>query len=243
MKNEKMKESGLGGHPEARLFKQAQGGCQDSLNLLLVRHEPLVVYAASRQNLGDLPFEEAVQAGRMGLWQAILGYDPNLGYQFSTYAYPAIVHCIWRAVKVHCRDNQRAHTTRQWALFFRHWETGPAQRRAEQEVQASLQALVVRLPNRLRQVIIGRYGLDGEPWQTLPKLGVELGVCGERVRQLQVEALVWLRHPAHNQELRALLKRHNLQEYEWAEELAQAWLRRRGGRHTCTYVRCKYGQA
>jgi DNA-directed RNA polymerase sigma subunit (sigma70/sigma32) len=91
--------------------------------------------------------------------------------------------------------------------------------------------LVVRLPERLQQVIIGRYGLTGQEGQTLPALGVKLGVCGERVRQLQVEALVWLRHPAHSQELRTLLRRHSQQEYEWAEELAQRWLRRRARRH------------
>ena len=231
MKNDQSKKSDLGPPPEARLFKQAQGGCQDSLNLLLVRHEPLVKYAVQRQNLGDLPWEEADQAGRIGLWKAILRYDPYQGHQFSTYAYPAIVHCIWRAVKVHCRDNQRAHTTRQWVLFFRHWETGPAQREAEREVQASLQAMVASLPDRLQQVIVGRYGLDGQQPHTLPELGVRLGVCGERVRQLQLEALVRLRHPAHSQELRVLLRRHSLQEYEWAEEVAQAWLRRKGGRH------------
>ena len=231
MKNKKKGESGLGAHPEARLFEQAQGGCQDSLNLLLVRHEPLVKYAVQRQNLGDLAYEEADQAGRIGLWKAILRYDPNTGYQFSTYAYPAIVHRIWQAVKVHCRDNRRAHATREWVLFFDHWEVGPAQRQMEQEVQACLRAMVAGLPVRLKQVIIGRYGLDGSPPQILPELGAKLGVCGERVRQLQVEALVWLRHPAHSQELRILLRRHSQQEYEWAEELAQAWLRRRGGRN------------
>ena len=73
-------------------------------------------------------------------------------------------------------------------------------------------------------------GWTGKTSQTLPELGEKLGVSGERVRQLQVEALVWLRHPAHSQELRALLRRHSQQEYEWAEEMAQAWLRRRGGR-------------
>jgi RNA polymerase sigma factor (sigma-70 family) len=231
MENDQKVKSGLGGQPEARLFKQAQGGCQDSLNLLLARHEPLVKYAVKRQNLGDLPYDEADQAGRVGLWKAILRFDPHKGHQFSTYAYPAIVHDIWRAVKIHCRDNQRAHTTRQWALFFQHWETGPAQRQAEQEVQASLQALVASLPDRLQQVINGRYGLDGQAPQTLPELGLELGVCSERVRQLQVEALVRLRHPAYSQELRMLLRCHSQREYEWAEELAQAWLRRRGGRH------------
>jgi len=28
-----------------------------------------------------------------------------------------------------------------------------------------------------------------------------------------------------------LLVRHSQQEYEWAEEMAQIWLRRRAGRH------------
>ena len=231
MKKSGKEESGLGAHPEARLFEQAQKGCGDSLALLMARHEPLVKYAVNRQNIGDLPYDEADQAGRVGLWQAILRFDPYRGYQFSTYAYPAIVHAIWQAVKVHCRDNQRAHRTRGWAVFFRHWEAGPAQRQAEREVQASLQALVARLPTRLQQVIIGRYGLDGQEPQTLPELGVKLGVCGERVRQLQVEALVWLRHPAHSQELRTLLRRHSQQEYEWAEEVAQAWRRQRAGYH------------
>jgi RNA polymerase sigma factor (sigma-70 family) len=126
-----------------------------------VRHEPLVKYAVKRQNLGDLPFEEAVQAGRLGLWKAILRFDPHKGHQFSTYAYPAIVHAIWRAVKDHCVANRQAHALREGWLFFRHWETGPAQRQAEQEVRDCLQALVAGLPERLQQVISGRYGLEG----------------------------------------------------------------------------------
>jgi len=231
MKNDQKRKSGLGGHPEARLFKQAQGCCRDSLNLLLVRHEPLVKYAVQRQNLGDLPFEEAIQAGRIGLWKAILGFDPNLGYQFSTYAYPAIVHDIWQAVKSHCRENRRAHRTWQWLLFFPSWQAGLVQCQAEEEVRACLGAMVARLPARLQRILCSRYALDGQPRQTLAAIGLEMGLTRERIRQLQFEALVWLRHPAHSQELRALLRRHSLQEYEWAEEVAQTWLRRKGGHH------------
>ena len=234
-------KSGLGMHPEARLFEQAQGGCLESLDLLLKRHEPLVRYAVHRQNLGDLAYEEADQAGRIGLWKAILGYDPHKGHQFSTYAYPAIVHHIWEAVKEPCIENRTAHAVREWAVFFEPMEAGPTQRQREQELQACLEALVGRLPKRQQRVVQVRYELGEENRQTLAALGVELGVCGERVRQLQVEALVWLRHPAHSQALRELLQRHSQQEYEWAEEIAQAWRRRRGGRHTCTYARCKYG--
>jgi RNA polymerase sigma factor (sigma-70 family) len=231
MKTEKKEKTDLGWPPEVSLYEQAQQGCGDSLDLLMARHEPLVVYAVNRQNLGDLPFEEGVQAGRLGLWKAILGFDPSRGYQFSTYAYPAILHYVWIAVKDHCVANKKEHATREWKMFFRHWEAGPAQRVRERELRECLAALISRLPERLRRVVCVRYEVDGEAWQTLAELGAELGLCGERVRQLQVEALVWLRHPAHSQELRELLRRHSLQEYEWAEEIAQAWLRRRGGRH------------
>jgi RNA polymerase sigma factor (sigma-70 family) len=231
MKREGKEESGLGVQPEARLYEQAQQGCGDSLDLLLMRHEPLVVFAVKRQNLGDLPFEEGVQAGRVGLWRAILGYDPHKGYQFSTYAYPSIVHYVWLAVKEHCVANRKEHATQEWQIFFRHWEVGPAQRQRMRELKECLEVLVTRLPDRLRRVVRVRYELDGETWQTYEQLGQELGYSREWIRQLEIRALIWLRHPAHSQELRTLLRRHSLQEYEWAEEVAQAWLRRRGGRH------------
>jgi RNA polymerase sigma factor (sigma-70 family) len=231
MKTKGKKQTGFGKPPEASLYEQAQAGCRESLNRLMVKHERLVLYAVKRQNLGDIPYEEAVQAGRIGLWQAILKYDLGRGNRFSTYAYPAIVHQVWAAVKAHCVANGKEHATREWVVFFRHWEAGPAQRAAEDELKACLQAMVVRLRERQQRVIWVRYELEGENWQTYAELGVEMGLCGERVRQLQNEALVWLRHPAHSQELRALLGRHSQQEYEWAEEIAQAWLRRRGGRH------------
>jgi RNA polymerase sigma factor (sigma-70 family) len=231
MRKEEKGKSGLGTPPEARLFEQAQRGCQASLDLLMMRHEPLVVYATKRQNLGDLPFGEAVQAGRIGLWKAILGFDPPRGCQFSTYAFPAIVHHIWAAVKAHCAANSKARAVGEWVLFFPVWEGGPAQRQAERELQVCLQAMVRRLPKPLGRIIRHRYALDGQPQQTLAAIGQAMGLTAERIRQLQVEALVRLRHPAHSQELRTLLQRHSQQDYEWAEELAQAWLRRRGGRH------------
>ena len=67
------------------LFRQAQAGCRDSLNELMEKHDGLVHAVVREQMLGDLPYEEAIQAGRIGLWRAILGYDPDRG-AFSTYA-------------------------------------------------------------------------------------------------------------------------------------------------------------
>jgi DNA-directed RNA polymerase sigma subunit (sigma70/sigma32) len=98
-------------------------------------------------------------------------------------------------------------------------------------VRRALHDLVHRLPQRLRQVVVARYGLDGEPPIIYRHIGATLGLSGERARQLHTEALVWLRHPAHSQMLRSLLGRHTVADYEVADALAQRWLRRRGGHH------------
>ena len=52
----------------------------------------------------------------------------------------------------------------------------------------SLKEAVERLPDRLRHVLIRRYGLDHRDTPTLAELASELGVSRERVRQLQREA-------------------------------------------------------
>ena len=59
------------------LFRQAQAGCRDSVARLMATHEGLVHAVVRKQVLGDLPFAEALQAGRIGLWHAILGFNPK----------------------------------------------------------------------------------------------------------------------------------------------------------------------
>jgi RNA polymerase primary sigma factor len=95
----------------------------------------------------------------------------------------------------------------------------------------ALESLVQRLPERMRQVIVARYGLGDGQSQVYRQIGAQLGCSGEWARRLHEEALVWLRHPAHSQVLRNWLDRHREVDYAWAEEQAQRWLRRRGGRH------------
>jgi len=220
---------GLSESSEAALLEWAQAGCSPCLDHLMMHHRKLVIFVVRRQGLGELTFQDALQAGRLGLWQAILGFDPQKGYAFSTYAYPAIARSIWRAVR---RAERGDLATSMIVSPIDALEGDPEQVVEAHLVQSALHDLVGRLPDRLRQVIIARYGLDGKPPALLREIGWTLGLSGERVRLLQLEALVWLRHPAHSHQLRSLLGRHTVAEYEWAEHLAQCWLRRRrGGRY------------
>jgi len=56
-----------------------------------------------------------------------------------------------------------------------------------------LLALVGLLDDRRRTVLLLRFGIDGGPIRTLDEIGRMLGLTRERVRQLEQQALEWLR--------------------------------------------------
>jgi RNA polymerase sigma factor (sigma-70 family) len=220
------RKSGLGIHPpEATQFIQAQAGCAENLNRLMARHDGLVQAVVRQQVLGELPFEEALQAGRIGLWRAILGFDPERGFAFSTYAWPAIKHHIWRAVKVYGRVDRPQGPS---DLLE---SPDPAVIWEGKAIQRALLATVDRLPPRLAYVVIARYGLKGHTPFLYRQIGAALGLTKQRAHQLHAEALVRLRHPAYSYRLRSLLDRHTMADYEWTDEEARRWLRQRRGRH------------
>ena len=220
------KESGPGVRPpEATQFIQAQAGCTVSLNQLMTRHDGLVQAVVRQQVLGELPFEEALQAGRIGLWRAILGFDPQRGFAFSSYAWTCIKHHLWRAVKADGRCDPGHDPLQQLDL------PDPAVVWGEKAIRRALLAMVDRLPPRLAYIIMLRYGLKGHTPFLYRQIGAELGVTKQRAHQLHSEALVRLRQPAHSYRLRSLLDRHTLCDYERADREARRWLHQRGGRH------------
>lgn len=191
------------------------------------QHDGLVHAFIQRQGGGDISYEEALQAGRIGLWRAIQGYDPRRGTAFSTYAWVAIYRHIHRRAKALNRDT---HVEVQdlpvlWVV------PDPGEDLERKRTERVLHDLVNQLPPRLRRVIVGRYGLGGQLPCTLKELGEELGLSRERVRQLQQDALAWLRHPAHSWQLRHLLGKNTAVDYRRAltqnAALRRAWREKR----------------
>jgi RNA polymerase sigma factor (sigma-70 family) len=185
------------------------------------QHDGLVHAFIQRQGGGDISYEEALQAGRIGLWRAIQGYDPTRGTAFSTYAWVAIHRSVHRRAQELNRDTHVE--VREISA------TGvlpdPGEELERKVTIRVLHELVNQLPKRLRRIIIGRYGLGNQRSCTLNELGEQLDLCGERVRQLQQEALAWLRHPARSWQLRQLVGKNTVADYRRA--LAQnAALRR-----------------
>jgi RNA polymerase primary sigma factor len=72
----------------------------------------------------------------------------------------------------------------------------PHEQSAEQARARELAGALEQLNPRMRRVLSLRFGLDGEPPQTLEEVGTQLGITRERVRQLETRALRELRMTA-----------------------------------------------
>ena len=233
----------------ASLSKRAQAGDSRARAKLIEKNLRLVVSVAKRYRGMGLPFDDLIQEGNLGLMKAVERFDPDLGYQFSTYATWWIRQAIVRAVAdkgrtirlpAHTWDKARrvgGATSRLYAELEREptdeevaehlgWtieevlramsatpdatslnqpvsEDGAAElgdfvedERASDTLEAVLSEMetsqlkeaITHLPERIRYVLLRRYGLDNWNHATLAELAAELGITRERVRQLQRKA-------------------------------------------------------
>jgi RNA polymerase primary sigma factor len=170
--------------------------CADAL---VRQHQNLVHLILRRQCRHDLPYEDLFQEGLIGLWQAILHFDPQRGYTFSSYAGVAIARRLWLVIHRLTRpqgflpppeppDPVEAATRSDWLICL----------------HTILQQTLPGLPPRLQEILHAHYGLGGAPPQSLTQIGRQLGLTPERVRQLRNEALHCLRLPARSAPLRRL---------------------------------------
>jgi len=212
-------------------FACAQAGCEACTEALLRRHEKLVHAVLRRQWRGEAAMADLLQEGRIGLWQAILHFDPQRGYAFSTYAWYAIQHKMQRAVRRECRHRElvEARAEREF-LWSRPEPPNPLHVAEEnlwwERVCATLAEMVAQLPEPLQEVVVVYYGLDGGPPCTLATLGAWYGVTGEMARVWRNEAVLQLRMPLYSAQLRELCGQDSRQAYAHAQTLNASWLGR-----------------
>jgi RNA polymerase sigma factor (sigma-70 family) len=192
-------------------FGCAQSGCTICLEKLLQQHAGLVHCIVRRQWPGDADYADLIQEGWIGLWQAILHFDPGRGFTFSTYAARAIRNRVWNAVKQAWRaegwlEPQRAGDS--LAAILASWE--------QEQLYHALQEALSCLPERLRGVMVLAYGWDGQAPLCLAAIGRQMGLTRERVRQLRNEALGILGLPAWSLRLRSLYEQDSRSAYRQA---------------------------
>jgi RNA polymerase sigma factor (sigma-70 family) len=167
----------------------------------------LVVSIAKKHAGQQNNFFELLSDGNVSLLRAIEKFDYSRGNKFSTYASWAIIKNYARSIpeEVHRRER---YLTGHEELFA----AAEDKRTDEHEVLASAEQatkkvnrLLEYLEPRERQIVRLRAGLEsGTAGMTLEKIGEQLGITKERVRQLNVRAMKKLRTLAEDQKVEML---------------------------------------
>lgn len=203
-------------------FGCAQSGCSICTEKLLQQHEGLIHHMVRRQWPGEADYADLIQEGRIGLWLAILRYEPERGHTFSTFAGRVIRNRVWNAVEWASKvrgwlEPQRAGDS--LGVILAIWQA--------EQVHQALQDELACLPERMRQVLALAYGWGGEAPLSLAAVGRQIGVTRERVRQLRNEGLGLLRLPVFSLRLRSLCEQDSRSNYRQARRGFDALRRRR----------------
>ncbi len=165
----------------------------------------------------DTPAEDRMQYAMLGMVRAAELFDPTMGFAFSTYAKAWILQAVSRAAAVEGTllpvpageaitvDVRIARTrAKRRPLDLDHTYAGGTKTLGERladdaavqpdeaietrERAAQAVALMGTLTPREHRVIRMRFGMGCEP-MTLDEIGAVLGVCRERIRQIEKAAL------------------------------------------------------
>jgi len=174
-------------------------------NRIIEMNLGLVVSIARRRIRAGYDLSERVSDGNLALIQAVDGFDIARGNRFSTYATWAIRNVLAESKRKLIRSR------RQTLSLFAEPLTAPdsGAPEHEREVTQNQRRAVVRrwlgrLEKRERRILASRYGIGGGPEQTLTKIGQELGISKERVRQIEARAHAKLRKFARLEALEPL---------------------------------------
>jgi RNA polymerase primary sigma factor len=137
--------------------------------------------------------EDASQEAVLHLCHAADVFDPSRGLKFSTLAHYAIRGGVSRA-----RKQIQRHSHARLVLDVAGDDDAPPLDEVDEVDEAAdlarLHAALATLRPRHRLVMVLRFGIGGQrPPMTLEKIGVELGVTRERIRQIEAVALERLR--------------------------------------------------
>ena len=194
----------------------------------------LVVYIAKKQKGHNIPLEDLIQEGNLGLLKAIERFDWKKGFRFSTYATWWIRQSIERAIMNQARPIRLpVHRLRELKLVLRakyHLETLADGRDARIEdiahlVERSVEDVQTTL-TMAEHVSSLDTPLDGDPQASMLDVLADLGEAGPEAHAAQHERQVlvhnWLRSMSIKQRL-VIMRRFGLDHGDPAtlEELAE----------------------
>ena len=163
--------------------------------ILITSNLRLVVSIAKKFIDASYSFDELVSEGNVALMRAVEKFSFALGNRFSTYATYAIQRHFFR-LSHRGRQFRKRFVADDEALRDRA-EDAPNAEYCSTEQIGMLKELFAGflgdLEPRERQIVVARFGFDGKAPRTFRELGSQMGVCKERIRQIQSRAMEKLR--------------------------------------------------
>ena len=170
----------------------------------IIRANLRLVVSIAKKRVGPANnFFELVSDGNMSLIRAVEKFDAGRGFKFSTYASWAIMKNFARSIPEEKTRRER-YVTGNDVVF----QSAPDHRADEFESETdqrrkkeAVQTMLGQLNDREQLIIKSRFGLGGADESTLERIGKELGITKERVRQIEFRAQEKLRKFAHEHKM------------------------------------------
>jgi RNA polymerase primary sigma factor len=164
-------------------------------SIIITANLRLVVSIAKKFVDANNTFDELVSEGNVALIRSVEKFNFALGNRFSTYATYAIQRIFYRQTKKVWQQRQRFVSDDASLAGMASSGSGrdrftPAQ---VESLKGTFAVFLESLEPREREIVIARFGFDGREPRTFRELGSEMGVCKERIRQIQGRAMEKLR--------------------------------------------------
>lgn len=183
--------------PQVELLDEIEAmlGAADRIRNYIIRANFRLVVAIAKNYVDAFDsLAEMVSDGNVSMIRAVEKFDYSRGFRFSTYATWALRRNFNRFKGKQRLDRGRFVSGEEMI------SQATASQRSEQTTQlvlgrlrATLDHILSRLNDRERLIITARFGLDaaGHP-HTLQEIADDMGICKERVRQLEARAMLKL---------------------------------------------------
>lgn len=202
---QEVKKSGnLTREQETALAERIQAGDRQAVNTLVEANLRFVIQVAKQYQGMGLELEDLIAFGNIGLFEAAERFDPKKGVKFITFAVWYIraelqkaLNDLSRVVRIpsnktateeqHIKsihtpvgddENKETYADRYLAA------EGSVSARDKADLRFDLQRALDQLPAKQREAVCRFYGVGHEYPQCMDQIAEELGVTGERARQL-----------------------------------------------------------
>jgi RNA polymerase primary sigma factor len=185
--------------PSRKLIQEIQGLLAQATtdrDQIVQANLRLVISIAKKFATPTFSFEDLLSDGIASLLRAVEKFDFDRGFRFSTYATQAIRRALCRQLQTAQRDSRRYVDTDERLIADQREAVNESTMTVSrwEALRSQLRRLLLRLDPRERSIIRRRFGLEQDAdVQTLQSLAEEMGVCKERVRQLEMRAIAKLR--------------------------------------------------